>query len=43
MIMAEPFCLWAIESNNKKVKEILSFAEIDNRVVIAPSIEKFRS
>jgi len=42
MIMAEPFCLWAIESNNKKVKEILSFAEIDNRVVIAPSIEKFR-
>jgi tagaturonate reductase len=42
MIMAEPFCLWAVESDNKKVKELLSFAEADERVVIAPSIEKFR-
>ena len=42
MIMAEPFCLWAIESDNKKVKDLLSFADADEGVVIAPSIEKFR-
>ena len=42
MIMAEPFCLWAIESDDKKVKELLSFAVTDERVVIAPDIEKFR-
>lgn len=44
MIMAEPFRLWAIESpvNDKKVKEVLSFSEVDNGVVIAHDIEKFR-
>jgi tagaturonate reductase len=42
MIMAESFRLWAIESGNKKVKEILSFSETDEGVVIADDIEKFR-
>lgn len=42
MIMAEPFRLWAIESAAPEVKEILSFSKVDNGVVIAPSIEKFR-
>jgi tagaturonate reductase len=42
MIMAEPFRLWAIESGNEQVKEILSFAKADDGVVIAPDIEKFR-
>jgi tagaturonate reductase len=42
MIMAEPFRLWAIESSDEKIKEILSFAKVDNGVVVAPDIEKFR-
>ncbi len=42
MIMSESFRLWAIESDNEKVKKALSFAEADEGVVIAPDIEKFR-
>jgi tagaturonate reductase len=42
MIMAESFRLWAIESDNERVKEILSFAQVDEGVVIAPDIEVFR-
>jgi len=42
MIMAEPFRLWAIESNSERVKEVLSFGKVDEGVVIAPDIEKFR-
>lgn len=42
MIMAEPFRLWAIESGNGKVKEILSFSKTDQGVIITPGIEKFR-
>ncbi|RBQ05903.1 tagaturonate reductase [Pedobacter miscanthi] len=42
MIMAEPFRLWAIESSNEKVKEILSFAKADKGIFIVPSIDKFK-
>src|SRR5258706_2978600 len=42
MIMAECFRLWAIESDDEKVKQILSFAKSDEGVVIAPDIEGFR-
>jgi tagaturonate reductase len=42
MIMAESFRLWAIESDNEKVKNILSFSKADEGVVIAPDIEMFR-
>lgn len=42
MIMAESFRLWAIESDNERVKEILSFTQADEGAVIAPGIEKFR-
>ncbi|HKB43461.1 MAG TPA: tagaturonate reductase [Chitinophagaceae bacterium] len=42
MIMAESFRLWAIESDNKKVKEMLSFSKTDDGVVITDDIEKFR-
>jgi len=42
MIMAEPFCLWAIECADENVKQILSFAQADKRVVITADIEKFR-
>ena len=42
MIMAESFRLWAIESDNKKVKGILSFCKADEGVVITEEIEKFR-
>jgi tagaturonate reductase len=42
MIMAEPFRLWAIESDSERVREILSFSKTDEGVVITPDIEKFR-
>jgi tagaturonate reductase len=40
-IDSEPFLLWAIEGN-ARVKERLSFAETDNRVVITEDISPFR-
>jgi len=42
LISSEPFALWAIETNKAETKEKLSFALIDDRVVIAPSIVKYR-
>jgi tagaturonate reductase len=42
MIMAESFHLWAIESANEKVHEILSFSKADDGVVITTDIETFR-
>lgn len=42
MIMAEPFRLWAIETDSPRVKQTLSFAEIDNGIVLVPSIDKFK-
>jgi tagaturonate reductase len=42
LITSEPFALWAIESKNPSTIEKLSFAKIDDRIVIAPSIVKFR-
>jgi len=41
-IMAEPFCLWAIESLHPRVSEVLSFAQVDKRMVITPDIQKFK-
>jgi tagaturonate reductase len=42
MIIAESYRLWAIESAEEKVKEVLSFSTVDAGVVIAPDITKFR-
>lgn len=42
MIMAEPYRLWVIESDDKKVSEILSFSKADDGVVITNDIEKYR-
>jgi tagaturonate reductase len=42
MIVSEVYNLWAIESSDEKVKRILSFAEVNDGVVIAPNINKFR-
>ncbi|MEP6927047.1 MAG: tagaturonate reductase [Ginsengibacter sp.] len=42
MIMSEAYALWAIQSDNEKVKEILSFASENEGVVIAGDISKFR-
>ena len=41
-IMSEVYRLWAIESSNPKVKNILSFAQADESVVITPDINKYR-
>jgi tagaturonate reductase len=41
-IMAEPFRLWAIESDSERVSKVLSFAKVDEGVVIAPNIWKFK-
>lgn len=42
MIMAEPFSLWAIETDSDRVKKTLSFAAVDKGIVMVPSIEKFK-
>ena len=42
MIMAEPFRLWAIEVPNEQVKNILSFAQADEGVVLTNDIHKFK-
>ncbi|WP_159471800.1 tagaturonate reductase [Dyadobacter sp. 3J3] len=41
MIISEYYGLWAIEGD-KKVKEILSFSQIDPGVIIEPDIELYR-
>lgn len=42
MIMSEVYRLWAIESDNEQVREVLSFSKADSGVVIAPDINIFR-
>jgi tagaturonate reductase len=42
MIMSEVYRLWAIESSEPKVSEILSFSRADSGVVIAGDIEVYR-
>jgi len=42
MIMCEPYNLWAIETDNVKVKKILSFADANPTVILAPNIDKYR-
>lgn len=42
MIMAEPYRLWAIEAANGKVREVLTFSQADEGVVIVPDIDIFR-
>lgn len=42
MIMSEPYALWAIESDSAKARELLCFAEADERVIICPDIMRFR-
>lgn len=41
-ILAEPFKLWAIESDSDKVVNTLSFAKVDDGVVIVPNIWKYK-
>jgi tagaturonate reductase len=41
-IMSENYALWAIQSTNEKVKEMLSFATTNNGIIIAGNISKFR-
>jgi len=42
MIMCEPYRLWAIESSNVRVKELLSFHLADEQVIIVPDINLYR-
>ena len=42
MIMSEVYRLWAIETAEQKVHEVLSFSKADEGVVIAPDIQIFR-
>jgi tagaturonate reductase len=41
-IMSEPYRLWAIETASEKTASLLSFAGADARVIIAPSINKYK-
>ena len=40
--MSEPYRLWAIETASQKTASILSFAAADTRVILAPSINKYK-
>ena len=40
--MSEPYRLWAIETASEKTAAILSFAAADARVILAPSINKYK-
>ncbi len=42
MIMSEHYALWAIQTNEPKVRSILSFADGNPEVVLAAGIEKFK-
>lgn len=42
MIMSEPYGLWAIESNDEKVKQVLSFEQCDEGMVITEDISMHR-
>lgn len=42
MIMSEVYSLWAIETSSTRSKEVLSFSKVDDGVIIAPNINKFR-
>lgn len=42
MIMSEVYRLWAIETAEQKVHEVLSFSKADEAVVIAPDIQIYR-
>jgi len=42
MIMSECYRLWAIETTSERTKSILSFSKVDEGVVLAPGIIKFR-
>ena len=42
MIMSEAYRLWAIECKEPAVRELLSFAQTDSGVIIAPAILKYR-
>jgi len=41
MIMSEPYRLWAIEGD-EHVRSVLSFAQVDEGVIIAPDIDIYR-
>ncbi|WP_052324027.1 tagaturonate reductase [Flavihumibacter sp. ZG627] len=41
-VVSEVYGLWAIAADLAIVKDILSFSQIDNGVIIAPDIRKFR-
>jgi tagaturonate reductase len=42
LITAEPYRLWAIEIKNDEVKQLLSFSECDEGVVLSPDINLYR-
>jgi tagaturonate reductase len=42
MIMSEVYSLWAIQTSSHKAKEMLSFSEVDETVIITDNIEKYR-
>lgn len=42
MIMSEPFGLWAIESADQRVVDVLGFCDAAKGCMVVPSIEKFK-
>lgn len=42
MIMSEAYSLWAIQSDKQRTKDILSFAQVGEGIIVTDNIEKFR-
>jgi tagaturonate reductase len=42
MIMSEVYSLWAIETSSRKAREMLSFSQVDDTVIITDDIDKYR-
>ena len=42
MIMCEPYCLWAIETDSERTKSILSFASVNKGIKISSNINQFK-
>lgn len=41
LILAEPYCLWAVEGD-ERVAEVLSFMRVDKGLIVKPDIEIYR-
>lgn len=41
MIMSEPYGLWAIETDSDRARQLLTFSQVDEGVVLTPDIDRY--